>query len=211
MNVLSTYTRNYIFLTYVLDVLIIADDVISNVQFPNARWIFMKEQQGYSDIQDKLSQQEGMQDVKLVIIISGRAEVVAQHEAIINCVQSAIDAIRAFNSDVVIMMCAPLPYPRDGHVLLNELTEFAKTLNDICRQSEYLEYSKIGQAFMQKRALAHVDDEVDSVFMIKTSLMDRMGLTLQGARLISSKLLEKVSSAKLFERYDLLKVRLIRL
>ena len=197
----------------VLDVLIIADEAIRNVQFPHAQWLYMKEQQGYADIQSKVANGEiELREFKLVVLFTGRAEVIAQHEAVINCVQSTIDAIRALNSDVVIMLCAPLPYPRDGDVFLQEMAEFAKVLNDICKQSEYLEYSKIGQAFVYRKTLADPEGwEPESVLMVKSNLMDRAGLTLQGARLISSKLLEKVSSAKLFERYDLLKVRLIRL
>ena len=196
----------------ILDVLIIADDIVRNVQFPHAQWIFLKEQQGYSDIQEKTAAQTGLKDIKLVILMTGRAEVVAQHKAVINCIQSAVEAIKMANSDAVIMLCAPLPYPRDGDVLLQELGEFSKTLNDICRQSEYLEYSKIGQAFIQRHSLINPEGgDPENVLLVKPFLMDRSGLTLQGARLISSKLLEKVSSAKLFERYDLLKVRLIRL
>ena len=49
--------------------------------------MFLKEQQGYSDIQELVnSGQIDLEGVKIVILVTGRAEVVAQHTAVINCV-----------------------------------------------------------------------------------------------------------------------------
>ena len=195
----------------ILEVLIMADEIIRNVQYPHAQWLFLKETQGYTDLQSKISSGTvSLEGFKIMVIITGRAEVVAQHEAVVNCVQSTIDTIHKANSQLIILLCAPVPYPRDGHIMLEELSEFSAVLNDLCKQSEYLEYSRLGHVFYSRRRIVEPEVwEEDTLCVVKRNLLDRGGLTLQGARLINSRLVDKIASAKLYERYELLSLRLI--
>ena len=189
----------------------VADDIIPEIPIPNTRWVFLSEQQGFADLQRQAN--EGsleLADKKLVVLITGCAEVVAQHHAIINCVQSALEAIQKENPDAIILICAPMPRPRDGPVLIAELDELAKVLSDICKRSEYLEFSKLGQNFYAKfRAMPNEIGEEELVYLIRSHLMNSKGLTLHGSRLISARISEKIASAQLLQRFDLLKDRIL--
>ena len=183
------------------------------MHIPNAEWVFLRDGQGLADVQKKLMNNEWHRDnVKIVILITGQAEASARHQAMSNSVTNALLSVKFAYGDAVILLCSPIPHPRDGPLVLKDLEILSDIMHEACTKEECLEYSSLGSYFYGKFRLSEARAGVpSSVLLIKSALMDAQGLTLQGSRIIEKWLIDKVKTANLYERYVMLNAKLIDL
>ena len=195
----------------------IADDVVKNVHLGRTEWVYLREGQGLTDVQRSLrAGQWRIEGIKVVVLITGQAEASAGHQAMTNMVASVMGSVHEAYPHAVILLCALIPRPRDGPLVLNDLRDLSDSMHEVCKEQSYYEYSRLGAFFYGKfRILGNSTGTGGAVMapiqLIKEHLMDRDGLTLKGARLIQTCILEKIKSANLFERYIMLSSNLINL
>ena len=196
-----------------LDILIIADDTVKNVHMSEAEWIFLPEGQGLVDVKKRLSSGEWAREaVKIVVLITGQAEASAGHQAMANSVKNAMLSVRVAYPDAMVLLCAPLPRPRDGPPVLRDLELLSDVMHEECRKEEYYEYSSLGSYFYGKYCIAGDKSNAPPVVMlVKTGLMDQQGITVQGSCMVQKRLADKIKSANLYERFTMLGSKLITL
>lgn len=76
--------------------LLVADVVLEGLNLPGTKHIFLSPGQGFSDV-GQLAQDQGLCfiGIKVLLIITGFEDIVAQHPAIISSVLAALDKIQA--------------------------------------------------------------------------------------------------------------------
>ena len=156
---------------------------------------------GFSDVSKSIENAEIVfKDPKVVVLAIGRVEAVGRHQALLNVIRNLLQLLRKVTPHSVILACAPLPNPMDGHFAMLELESLAEILHRECKLSEYFEYSRLGTSFYARTKVSspYVNQQV---FMIKHKYMGAYGLTDEGRQLLSTRLLDKFQSAKLLERH----------
>ena len=196
----------------ILDILIIADDTVQNVHIPEVEWVYLPEGQGLVDVQCKLMVGEWpCEGVKIVVLIMGQAEAAVGHPTMSNSVVNALASVRHVYADAIILLCVPLPRPRDGLLVLKDLDTLSDVMHEVCTKHEYYEYSSLGSYFYGKFRLAEIrgNSGPSNVLLVKGGLMDAQGITVQGSRMIQKRLNDKIKSANLYHRYHMLSAKLI--
>ena len=197
-----------------VDILVIADDIITNVRIPGVEWVFLPEGQGLTDMQRRLAAGEWHKEgIKILILIMGQAEAVAEHQAMTNVVQSVMNVVHAAYPGAVILLCAPLPHPRDGPLVIGDLRELADAMHEVCKEQSYYEYSWLGAFFYGRFKVLEstwtVSGSLVPVYLIRESLMDRESLTLEGISVVQSHIKDKIKQAGLYECHLMLSSTLI--
>ena len=73
------------------------------------------------DVQRKLMVWEWPREgVKIVVLIMGQAEAAVGHPTMSNLVVNALASVRHIYADAIIFVCAPLPRPQDGPLVLKD-------------------------------------------------------------------------------------------
>ena len=86
---------------------------------------------------------------------------------------------------------------------LQRLMGWLMCLEGSVRISEYFEYSKLGTQFYSSRKLIERGVQED-IFLLRRRYMSPAGLTEDGIGMVYNWLIDKFSSAKLLERFELL-------
>ena len=190
---------------YVSDILVIANDVLQGASMSGAKWTFLKDTMGLTDVKKMIEDGEWAgAEPKVLVLITGREEAVERHPALLNVVRNTVELIRKVFPNTVVLLCAPVPSPRDGPFALAELDGLADILQRKCRESEYLEFSRLGTHFYTSKRVLSRGAPREEVFLLKKRYMNQYGITEEGMDLIMSKLIDKFDSAKLLERFELL-------
>ena len=199
------------------EVVILADESVKGMEMEGAKWIFLMENMGFSDVKTGLENREwDIGEPKVLILITGRAEAAIPHPAILNVVRNTLSVIKKILPNTVVLMCAAVPSVKDGQFVLAELEGLADILHRECKESEYFEYSRLGTyLYGKKRAFDRHEnpsrDAGENVYLLKRKYMNIHGFTDEGLKMLSNRLKDKVHSAKLLDRFELLlaKQRLI--
>ena len=195
-----------------LDILLIADEILCDITLTDAHMMFLSEEKGFTDVNKVLEAGDWrFPDVKVIIVATGRAEAVARHPALANCVNAALSSIANAYPEAVVLICTLLPYPKDNYITLKELEVLSKALNRACKGVAHFEFSKLGLNFMKKCKITDKNEGRDVIWMVRANLMDEKGLTQQGRVLAQSKIIDKFNSVRLRERCDLLKQKLVEI
>ena len=147
------------------------------------------------------------------MLITGCAEAVASHPALLNVVQNTLALLKKLHPHTVILACAALPSSRDGQYVLAELDGLADVLHRVSKDSEYFEYSRLGTYLFNKRYLyakggvRESERAPESVHVLNPELIGPNGLMEEGFALLNVRLLDKFNSSKLMERFELLQKR----
>ena len=182
-----------------------ADEVLQGMSFPEAEWIWMTESMGFSDLKAQLETGElQLVEPKVIVLITGRAEAVEGRPALLNVVRNSLALLRHLHPNTIMLCCAPPPLPKDGQFALAELEGLTDILHRVCKESEYLEYARLGMYLYHKRRVYINSQHSDSVFVLNTEYVIPMGINEAGLDYLTDKLKGKFNSAKLIERYNLL-------
>ena len=194
--------------------LIIADDIVQNVVIPRAEWIFLREGQGLVDVKSYMEPDNfGDQRFKVIILIMGQAEAAAGYPMVANCVQAALTSVEKAYPQAVVMLCSPLPRPRDGPEVLKDMDSLGDIMFKICAENEKYEYARLGLYFYGKYRLASDNSRRRnrSVYLVNPELIHTQGLTYEGVQSVQRKIQDKLNTAGLYDRYTMLNQRLIDL
>lgn len=165
-----------------LEVLIVADDVLKNLKLPNARHIFLEPGQGLVDVAKLAENQEmAFPGVKVIVVISGFAEIEARHPAIISSVLAVMRRLESSVANVKIVLASPVPNPSADKELLRQLFYFSKQLQKLCTLHKRFDFTKTGLLFYGPGGLY-------------ANMLDRHGATEQGLKLVTTKLMDKLKS-----------------
>ena len=190
--------------------MVIADELVRGITLPDATWIYLTENMGFSDVKTNLEQHVWeLGEPKVLVLITGRAEAVEPHPALLNVVRNTLSTVRKALPNTVLLVCAAVPSPRDGQFALAELEGLADVLHRECKESEYFEYSRLGTyLYGKKRAFDRNQDPLrdsgESVFLLKSRYMNVHGINDAGITMLSTRLNDKLQSAKLKDRFRLL-------
>lgn len=155
---------------------------MDGLQLSASRLILLQEGDGYPEVANMALNQELMYlGVKALVIITGLAEVEAQHPALVNCVLAAVDKIKTNVGYSTIILAAPIPKNGSTTVQLKELFQFSKLLQFVCKRDPRLEFTKTGQFFYGPGGLY-------------ANLLDEQGLTNSGLSLLKRQLQDKLGS-----------------
>ena len=171
---------------------------------PGTKWSFLKDSMGLTDVKALIEKGEWTDvDPKVMVLISGREEAVERHPALLNVVRNVLSLVRRAFPNTIVLICTPLPSPRDGPFALAEIDGLADILQRECRESEYFEFSRLGTHFYNTKKVISRGPRED-VFLLRTRYMNQTGITEEGMDLVLQKLSDKFDSAKLIERHALL-------
>ena len=130
------------------DVLIIANEYVKGLHYPEADYMFLKDHMGLTDVKTKFEQGEFLaREPKVLVLITGREEAVERHPALLNVVRNTVQVIRKVLPNTIMLLCAPPPMVKDRPYSLAKLDGLAGVLQRECRESEYLEFSRLGTHF----------------------------------------------------------------
>lgn len=165
-----------------LDVLLVLDDHLAAMELPGARHIYLTEGQGLCDVGlMAVDQQLLFVRVRVLVLLTGFAEVEAEHPAIINSVLAAFDRMQRNVGYRKIVVAAPVPRPYASATQLKATFKFTKILQHICKQSVCLEFTKSGSLFYGPGGFY-------------ANLLDNTGLTSHGVETLHRQLLDKLNS-----------------
>lgn len=173
---------------FVLVIVIIADDVLKTIRLPATRTVWLTEDQGLADV--RMMIRNGTIQNKgelLVILVSGRAEVEAEHPAGLNTAWATMLEIACLWPVARVLVSAPVPRSGDKKFLLNGLHSFSKGLRQLCRRNSRFEFARLGYLFFNKHGLDH-------------SLYQQGVISETGVSLFTSQLREKILSSKCISR-----------
>lgn len=155
---------------------------MQGLQLPRSRQILLTEDQGLQDVGlMAVDQQLLYAGVKVLVILTGFAEVEAQHPALLNSVRAAIDRICGNVHYRKIVLGAPLPRPGASVLQLRELFKLSKLIQWCCKDSDRLEFTKSGFLFYGPGGLY-------------ANQMKETGLTSVGLNNLRNQLLDKLNS-----------------
>ena len=90
--------------------LIIANDFLKGITFPNTEWMYLKENMGLTDVKKKVEEGEFTNiKPKVLVFITGCEEAVERHPALLNVVRNSLTTIRKALPNTIILLCAPDP------------------------------------------------------------------------------------------------------
>lgn len=152
------------------------------MELPRARQILLTEAQGIFDVGCMALNQEFVYlGVKVLVVITGFAEVEAGHQAWTNSVMAAMKKLEKGVPYPVIVLASPLPRPYATRDQLRQLFDCSRQLQRLCKQNTRFEFTKSGLLFYGPGGLY-------------ANLMDQSGLTEQGVRLLRTQLIDKLNS-----------------
>ena len=151
---------------------------------PQAEWISLPEEQGLADVKEKLETgqfQPGK--FKIMILITGQAKVAAGHPAIANCVQLAISSVKLAYPKAVILLCSPLPRPKDGPDILKDMDNMGDVMYRLCAEDKSCEYARLGMYFYGQYHLAEsLRRRTKAVHLVNQELIQGHGLMYEGVQ-----------------------------
>ena len=187
---------------FYVDILIIADDIVKNVVVPRAEWIYLRQGQGLADIKTYVNPAPlQAQRFKVIMLITGQAEAAAGHPAVANCMQGALTSVHTAYLKAVVLVCSPLPRPRDGPEVLKDMDLLGDIMFKICAENERYEYTRLGMYFYGKHHLAAEGASrrrKQSVYLINSELLQVQGLTYEGVQSVQHRLCDKIKSVGLY-------------
>ena len=153
---------------------------------PRTRVKLVSKGSGYGQLMKEIRQRDiDLMDVKIVVVLIGRQDVLDRSEPYLDRVQRLVQVIHRIKSTVVVLFCSPLPWPGDSEVVARKLFRTAPVLRRYCRQQGPLvQYSRAAQQLV---AIDGVD----------TRLLNHVGLTTQGVQLIQRLIDGKIQCSKL--------------
>lgn len=119
--------------------------------------------------------------VRVLVLLTGFAEVEANHPAISNSVLAALTKVKQNVTYRKIVIASPVPQPYASSAQLKALFRFSKLLQHCCKDSMRLEFTKTGTLFYGPGGLY-------------ANLLDSKGLTVHGAKVLQRQLLDKLNS-----------------
>lgn len=166
----------------ILDVLIVVNDVVGDFYLPGTRQILLEPDKGLLDVGQMAVDQELLfLGVKVLVIITGFAEVEAGHPAMLNCVMAAMMKLRKNVGYDRILLGSPLPRPHASVTQLKSLFALSKSVQDLCKVHPGFEFTKTGLLFYGPGGMY-------------ANLMDDKGLTSQGVTVLRRQLIDKLNS-----------------
>lgn len=161
--------------------LLVLDHHLQGLSLPGSRCIVLQEEQGLFDVGVMAVNQELLfLGTKVLLVITGCAEVEAQHPAMVNSVLAAMKRIQD-NVPYVVVMAAPLPKPTDTVKQLKDLFRMTKVIQACCKDRDRFEFTKSGLLFYGPGG-------------IYANLMCDQGLSDLGVTTLSNQLLDKLNS-----------------
>lgn len=156
------------------------------LNIPGVRTILLEDGHGFPEVGQLAVDQELLfLEVKVLVIITGFAEVEAKHPAIISSVLAALGKVLQNVAYRKIIVGAPIPRPRALPSQLKQLFDFSKQLQLLCRGHDRLEYTKSGLMFYGPKG-------------VYVNLMHEESLSTQGCKRLTTQLLDRVSSVNNF-------------
>lgn len=156
--------------------------MVQGLELPGARQILLKEEQGLCDVGQMAVDQELLfVGVRVLVILTGYAEVEARHPAVFNSIIAALKKIKDNVHYEKIILGAPLPRPTATIGLLKDLFKMSKLLQFCCRNCNRLEFSKSGLLFYGPGGLY-------------ADLMQKTGLSTVGVLALKNQLVDKLNS-----------------
>lgn len=156
--------------------------MVADLILPGARQILLDESQGLMDVGDMAFNQELMfVAIKVLIVVSGFAEVEAGHPAMINCIMAAMDKIKKGITYQKIILASPVPRPYASRNQLKALFAMSKQIQKLCTMHDKFEFTKTGLLFYGPGGLY-------------ADLMDQQGLTQAGVKVMYNQLVDKLNS-----------------
>lgn len=155
---------------------------MQGLQIPRARIIYLEEGQGFPEVGQLAVNQELLYlNVRVLLIITGFAEVEAQHPAIVNSVLAAVEKVLHNVGYHKIILGAPIPRPRANPKQLRHLFGLSRVINQLCKGSDRLEFTKSGALFYGPGG-------------IYANLMAKHGLSQLGLDRLATQLMDKLAS-----------------
>lgn len=166
----------------ILDVLLVLDQHLKDVHIPGARKIVLTEAQGLCDVGLLAVNQELLfLHIKVLVIITGWAEIEAEHPAMENSVLAAIERILTNVHYRKVVLAAPVPRPDASKEQLKQLFRMTRFLQFCCKGNGRLEYTKSGQMFYGPGGLY-------------ADFFHGGGLTQNAKSVLSNQLFDKINS-----------------
>lgn len=167
----------------VLDVLLVADTTLRGVNLPGTRCMFLGPGQGIADVaQMAVDQQLTFLGIRILLIVTGFAEVEAQHPALLSSLLAAMEKIQRNVGYSNIILAAPVPSPTATRSQLKELFAFSKQIQVVCKHAARFQYTKTGLLFYGRGGMY-------------ANLLDSKGLTAQGVKVVTTQLMDRLNSA----------------
>lgn len=160
----------------------IADEFLEGVHLPGARQLLLDNGQGFCDVGEMAVNKELLYlNVKVMVVMTGFAEVEVEHPAMVNCVLAAMQKMLDNVDYQKIVVAAPVPRPDATNVQLKELFKLTKVIQCLCKKDCRLEFTRSGLNFYGPRG-------------IYANLMTAKGLTQMGTKTVNNQLLDKLNS-----------------
>lgn len=168
--------------------LIVIDDIVGEFYLPGTRQILLEPERGLLDVGLMAVNQELLfVGIKVLVVLTGFAEIEAGHPALINCIMAAMSKLRKNVGYQRILLGSPIPRPQASVSQLKDLFAMSKHLQALCKVHPGFEFTKTGLLFYGPGGLyAH--------------LMDANGLTVQGTQALHTQLIDKLNSLGIVRR-----------
>lgn len=168
-----------------LEVLLLVDHMVQGLIIPGVRVLQLEDGQGYADVGMMAANQElAFAGITVLFLITGCAEVEAQHPAIVSSVVAALHKVVQNVPYSKIIIGAPIPKPSASQAQLKQLFNFSKQLQLLTRQDDRLEYTKTGLMFYGPGG-------------VYANLMSQLRLTNQGLARLKTQVVDRLLSTGL--------------
>lgn len=160
--------------------LLVADDHLEGVQLPGSRQLMLQDGQGFSDVGQMAVDQELLYlGVRVLVVLTGFAEVEVEHPAVTNCILAAMSKLEANVSYQKIVIAAPIPRPGASVTQLKNLFSMTKAIQVLCKSKDRFEFSKTGHLFYGPGGLyanLFVEDKLSHAgkILLANQLLDKL-------------------------------------